>query len=92
MALIAGAAHAQSTITTLKYDDKGNVGGVIKKTINPKLKRKSAPKSHSRASNSSSKSSGIAPIDAGTKPCEALIFNPPTTLLPQLQADGYQLL
>jgi hypothetical protein len=92
MALIAGAARAQSTVTTLKYDDKGNVVGIIKKTINPKLKRKSAPKSLSRASNSSSKASGGAPIVAGTKPCEVLIFNPPATLLPQLQADGYQLL
>lgn len=92
MALIADAARTQSIITTLQYDDKGNIVGVIKKAINPKLKRKSVPKSRRHASNSSSKTSGVAPIDAGAKPREVLIFNPPVTLLPHHQADGYQLL
>jgi subtilisin family serine protease len=92
MALFAHVARAQSTITILKYDDKGNVVGVIKKTINQKINRKPARQTRSRPSGSSPETSGTAPIDAGAEPREVLISNPPATLLPQLQAEGYQLL
>jgi hypothetical protein len=101
-ALFIFEAQAQSSVTILKYDAKGNIVGVVEKKVGKgqTIHRKPAPTSGAgatKAASGNSTSGGAGAGGAGgggqpdAEPREVLISNPPATLLPQLQAQGYLL-
>ena len=84
-------AQAQSSITILKYDAKGNVIGVVEKKAGKgqTIRRKPAPIPGAGPASSDNPNGGGGQPDA--EPREVLVSNPPAALLPQLQAQGYLL-
>ncbi len=88
MASIPTAATAQSSTRILKYNDKGEVTGVVEKKSRNKKPEK--PNRQERRGSSQDYGSSADEADQPTaEPGEVIVVNPPAGFVRALRADGY---